>query len=311
MSKTVKCKFCGKAVDSEATHCPHCGEAIARVNKKKRMAIWLGAIALLAVVAFVVYNMLSSSKADMFAGTSLTEEDSWDIICLYRDTNNPDSLEGALLNYQNNFPRGEHALAVQTLKERLQKEAREWNNVENNGSKKELLERYMSEYKKEGFFYLRAVDKLDSITFFEQQELNTVDAYQLYLDKYPDGRYVDQAKANLEKLDVVPLTDAEENGVKDVINNHFDALSNNDSIKARTTIAKNISSYLGKKPCTPGDVSEYIRHMYEVPDRQIRFETSDFVIKKISIIEDGDPIFNVTFKVYEEMNKPSKYRETA
>ena len=112
----------------------------------------------------------------MFSSTDMTEQQSWDLICQYRDTNSPDSLEGALLIYQRNFPKGKHSLAVQTLKERLDKEAREWNRVEANGSTKELLERYLAEYSKEGFFFNRAIAKLDSITFFEKLESNTEDA---------------------------------------------------------------------------------------------------------------------------------------
>ncbi len=237
--------------------------------------------------------------------SGLTEQQSWDLICQFRDTNEPDSLDGALQRYAREYPKGEHAFDVKTLQERLKKEAKMWMKIEEGGSQKDAIENYFNEYKEEGFFFLRAIGKLDSIMFFEKQELNTVEAYQEYLDHYPDGKYVENAKENLTKLDAVPLTDAEESGAKEVIDKHFKALENNDTVLVRTTVAKNMSSYLGKKPCSPKDVCEYIRHMYETPDRRITFEITDYFVKKMTAFEGGDPIYNVTFNLKEEMNIPS------
>lgn len=305
MADRIKCSHCGKLIHKEATHCPHCGEAVDKGRqKRKRVIKWVIVLLLLAIAALVAYLLLHKTKADMIR-SGLTEQQSWDLICQYRDTNEPDSLDGALQRYADEYPKGEHAFDVKTLKERLRKEAKLWQKVEEEGSQKESLEKYLFEYKEEGFFFMRAIAKLDSITFFEKQELNTVEAYQEYLDQYPDGYYVENARQNLAKLDLVPLTDAEEEGTKEVILKHFKALENNDTVLARQTVAKNISSYLGKKPASPKDVSMYIRHMYEAPDRQIRFEASDFVIKKMTAFEGGDPIYNVTFVLNEEMNKPN------
>jgi len=304
MANLLKCRFCGKSLDKYATHCPHCGEALSFYDKKRKTIIWCISIIALFILTLLLFKLFSSSKADMFASTDMTEQESWDLICQYRDTNSPDSLEGALLIYQNNYPRGKHALAVQTLKERLFKEAREWNKVEENGSTKELLERYMAEYSKEGFFYNRAMAKLDSITFFEKLESNTVEDYQAYIDQYPEGIYVEQARTNMDKLDAISISAKEEENVQNVINNHFDALSSNDSLKLGVTIARQLSSYLGKSYCNKNDVYMYMHHVYETPGRELSFETSDFVIKKMPYDEDK-PLYNVSFSLYEEMNKPS------
>ncbi len=304
MTSTVKCRYCGKKLVANATHCPHCGEPLSAFDKKRKLIVWLSVILAAIVLAIILTNIFTSSKADLIADTNLNEEQAWEMICQYRDTNSPDSLEGALLVYQRNFPRGTHALAVQTLKERLQKEAREWTRVEDNGSTKEMLEKYMAEYSKEGFFYNRAIAKLDSITFFEKLESNTVEDYQAYLDQYPEGKYVDQARANMDKLDAVSITAKEEESVQNVINKHFEAIEHNDSVKLAITISNQLSSYLGKAYCKKSDVNFYLRHVFETPGREISFETSDFIIKKMPYDEDK-PLYNVSFSLYEEMNKPS------
>ena len=305
MADKMKCQHCGKFFQKDATHCPHCGEAVDKKRQKRKTILkWTIIFAFVAIAAATAYFLLHKSKADMIR-SGLTEQQSWDLICQYRDTNEPDSLDGALQRYADEFPKGEHAFDVKTLKERLRKEAKLWQKVEEEGSQKESLEKYLFEYKEEGFFFLRAIAKLDSITFFEKQELNTVEAYQEYLDQYPDGFYVENARQNLAKLDAVPLTDAEEEGTKEVILKHFKAIENNDTVLARTTVANNMSSYLGKKPAAPKDVSIYIRHIYETPGREITFEASDFIIKKMTAFEGGDPIYNVTFTLHEEMNKPN------
>ena len=305
MAKYYKCKSCGKRVDKDATHCPHCGESISYFEKKKKTIIWCSIVIGALLLAVIIFNLFSSSKADMFSSTNLTDQQAWEMICHYRDTNNPDSLDGALLLYQNNYPRGKHRLDVLRLRERLSKEAEQWVMIEENGSTKELLERYMAEYSKEGFFYNRAIAKLDSIMFFEKQESNTVEDYQAYLDQYPEGLYVEQARINMDKLDAITISNREEDGVQNVINTHFNALAENDSIKLGSTVSNQLSSYLGKEYCKKSDVNMYLKHMYETPGREIKFETSNFVIKKMPYDEDK-PLYNVTFNIYEEMNKTSK-----
>lgn len=302
--KTIKCPQCGKIISKNTTHCPHCGESIYKRRLKRKRVIWIISLLLLALLAFGAYQMFHKNKADMIA-SNISEEEAWELICQYRDTNNPDSLEGALERYRQTFPKGNHSFDVKTLKERLRKEQRYWESVEDNGAKRELVEKYLYEYKEEGFFYLRAVNKLDSITFFEKQELNTVEAYQDYLDQYPDGRYVEEAKANLSKLDAIPLTDAEEEEAKSVVVTHFNAMEAADTAAIAKTMAKNVSSYLGKKATKQRDVNEFVRHLYETPGRKINFNPSDFVVRKMVIIEDGAPIYNVSFKLHEEMNKPA------
>lgn len=305
MAHKTKCPQCGKTVSKESTHCPHCGEALYVKNRKKmmiRVGIVIFCIILLGVAAYFLFHR---SKADMIR-SGLSEQQSWDLICQYRDTNEPDSLEGALQRYADEYPKGSHAFDVKTLMERLKKEAKLWHKVEEEGSKRESVEKYLFEYKEEGFYFLRAITKLDSITFFEMQELNTVEAYQEYLDHYPDGAYVEQARENLTKLDAVPLTASEEDDMEEVVRKHFDAIASNDTVLARSTVASTMSSYLGKKPCTPRDVNEYIRHMYQTSGRTVSFELSDFVIKKITAFEGGEPIYNITFKLHEEMNKPNQ-----
>ncbi len=302
--KTIKCPQCGKNISKDTTHCPHCGESIYKRRLKRKRVIWIVSLLLLALLAFGAYSMFHKNKADMIA-SNISEEEAWELICQYRDTNNPDSLEGALERYRKTFPKGNHSFDVKTLKERLRKEQRYWESVEDNGAKRELIEKYLYEYKEEGFFYLKAIDKLDSITFFEKQELNTVEAYQDYLDQYPDGRYVEKAKANLSKLDAIPLTDAEEEEAKSVVITHFNAMEAADTAAIAKTMAKNVSSYLGKKAVKQRDVNEFIRHLFETPGRKVNFNLSDFIVRKMVIIEDGAPIYNVSYNLHEEMNKPA------
>ena len=102
MTKFLKCRFCGKKIDKYATHCPHCGESLSFFDKRKKTFLWLAGLLVIVLLTVFFLNLFSSSKADLFASTDMTEQEYWDLICRYRDTNSPDSLEGALLIYQNN-----------------------------------------------------------------------------------------------------------------------------------------------------------------------------------------------------------------
>lgn len=306
MAKNNLCPQCGKDVGNDHIHCPHCGESLIHHKSNRWKWATLAVICLAAIAGTAYYSIFTPDKADMFDDYDMTEQDAWDVICYYRDTNNPDSLDGAIAVYTRDYPKGPHAFDVKTLKERLDKEIRFWNKIEENGSKREMVENYMFEYAEEGFFFLRAVDKLDSITFFEKQAINTPEAYQEYLDRYPEGKYIDKAQENLNALDVISLLQGEEDKVVEVIKAHFNAMENNDTLSVNKTIANNISSYMGKTGCKHKDVCEYIKHMYEVPGRKVQFETKDFSIKKMTAPDNEDKvIFNVEFLLHENMNKTS------
>ena len=300
------CPACGKEVQHDNIHCPHCGESLIHHHNNRWKWATLAILCLAAIAGTAYYYIFKPDKAAMFDEYEMTEQDAWDVICYYRDTNNPDSLDGALAVYDRDYPKGPHSFDVKTLKERLNKEIKMWNKIEENGSKREMVETYMFEYAEEGFFFLSAVDKLDSITFFEKQAINTPEAYQEYLDRYPEGKYVKKAQDNISNLDIIPLNQAEEQKVVDVINEHFKAMEQNDTVLVANTIAKTLSSYMGKAGCKKSDVNEYIKHIFKVNGRKVGFETKDFAIKKITAPDDEDKvIFNVEFRLHETMNKPA------
>ena len=64
--------MCGKKINSEATHCPHCGEAVnRRAVKKKRLIIAAAAIAAIALLAWGAYAIFHKDKSDLIADNNM------------------------------------------------------------------------------------------------------------------------------------------------------------------------------------------------------------------------------------------------
>ena len=100
-----------------------------------------------------------------------------------------------------------------------------------------------------------------------------------------------------EKLNNGNLTKQEREDIKTVLDNHFQALTDDDEALLRTTLGKTVNSYLGKMDLTIDDMVDYMHSLSEENGGDGGFYT----VHNIDIKKFDDPgapvIYNVQFNL--------------
>ncbi len=223
------------------------------------------------------------------------EEEAWNLVMKYRNNFDADELEDALDDYISDFASGLHSAEAKSMYENLIREKAAWKAAVSQ-NKSQAMHDFMDMFSN-GFYHKTAYTKLDSLSFFEAKSKNTKEAIDYYIDTFSDGKYVDEAMAISEKLINGNLTNQERESVKAVLDNHFQALADNDETLLRSTIGSTVNSYLGKTDLTPEDMVDYMNNLYEENGGDGGFYTVHNVeIKKFD--DAGAPlIYNVQFNL--------------
>lgn len=254
---------------------------------------WLK-LALVAVILIVgiIYLCLCLTR-----GTELPETAAWARVGQFQASNDVDSIEKALDDYLWTYSDGRYAEDARTLRNRLRSEREEWEKVMNSDFTLERVDEYIYAHP-DGFFHYQALMALDSLTFLKACEDNTESAIMGYLDQYPDGRFVERARQQLKNVGKQEVSQAEKTAAADMISKHFAAMQDN-SQTIVTTIADNLSSYIGKPTPTVEDVLAYMAHFHKGSDTKL-LEASNYEVEKMMSI-DG-PMYSVQFKLKETIN---------
>ena len=223
------------------------------------------------------------------------EEEAWNLVMKYRNNFDADRLEDALDDYISDFSSGLHSAEAKSMYENLVREKAAWRAAVSQ-NKSQAMHDFMDMFSN-GFYHKTAYVKLDSLSFFEAKNKNTKEAIDYYIDTFSDGKYVDEAMAISEKLNNGNLTNQERENVKAVLDNHFQALADNDETLLRSTIGQSVNSYLGKTDLTPEDMVDYMNNLYEENGGDGGFYTvHNIEIKKFD--DPGAPlIYNVQFNL--------------
>lgn len=268
-------------------------------NEKKDLArrfasnkwLWVAVISAM-ILGGIIYGLLSLTR-----GTELTETDAWQRVGHFQATGQLDSMEAALNDYLWTYGDGRYSEDARTLRDRLNRERDEWEKVVDNHCTLETVDEYIYAHP-DGFFRAQALTLLDSLTFLNAQELNTEEALMNYLEQYPTGRFVSQTQTLLKSIGKTEASDEEVTAAKATVERHFKAMQENEQTIV-TTLADNMSSYIGKPNPTVSDVLAYMAHFHKGNDTKT-LTSQDFVVKKM-MNADG-PMYSVQFLLVETIN---------
>ena len=271
---------------------PYLLNVINRVRRRKafKRNAWL--VLLLLILGGVAYAYYNLKVPDY---NSKKEEEAWNLVMKYRNEFDADRLEDALDDYISDFSSGLHSSEAKSMYENLVREKAAWNAAvrQNNA---QAMHDFMDMFSN-GFYHKTAYVKLDSLAFLEAKNKNTKEAIDYYIDTYSDGKYIEQAMAISEKLNNGNLTKQEREDIKTVLDNHFQALTDDDEALLRTTLGKTVNSYLGKMDLTIDDMVDYMHSLSEENGGDGGFYT----VHNIDIKKFDDPgapvIYNVQFNL--------------
>lgn len=226
-----------------------------------------------------------------------TEEEAWTRIGRFRSENQADSMELALEYYLDNYPDGKYATEAGNLQDLFNQEKKQWLDILQHNCSIEAVDRFIFNHP-DGFFHTQAVNAIDSLTFRAAEAEHTTEALQAYVDEYPEGRFLPQAHALLNKLELGDMSAEEKETVTQTLRNHFHYLTiNSDEIES--TVAPVLSSYMGKSQSTSDDVMTYMQHVHADGKMKL-IEPHDINIKKIE--SKSGSLYNATFRLVEVVN---------
>jgi len=227
-----------------------------------------------------------------------TEEDTWARIGKFRAEEQTDSLGFALNYYVEHFDEGKHLSEVQTLKTTFDEETDEWEEASKRGCTLEQIDKFLNRYPA-GFYRKQALFAIDSLSFRYAEEQNSVTALEDYLLNFPEGKFAHKAKTMIDGTEERSVTSDERRLIANVVKTHFSSMTQGDEEGISSTLAENISCYIGKKNCTKEDVLEYMNNVNSDYKTKV-MEVANFNIRKIGVA--GIPVFNVQFRLTETIN---------
>lgn len=222
-----------------------------------------------------------------------SERQVFESITRYEQQRNYDSLEIALSEYLDTYNSDAfHYQQVKNLSDRFFAENTDWQ-----AATKSLSIESMNNFiniHPDGFFKDVAYDKLDSLSFEEAKEQNTVEAYEQYMDKFSEGKYVKDADEAIENLDKKEISAEEKSDAVRAVAKHFNSMADNDQSGLLATLADNINTYIGKKDATTEDICDYMQKVHS-NGRNMSFEVKKAVVTKESA--GSRDIYNVKFNL--------------
>lgn len=253
--------------------------------------LWVALLSAM-ILGGIIYAVLSLTR-----GTELTETDAWQRVGHFQAAGELDSMEAALNDYLWTYGDGRYSEDARTLRDRLNRERDEWEKVVDNHCTLEAVDEYIYAHP-DGFYRSEALVLLDSLSFLDAQEQNTEEALMNYMEQYPTGRFVSQAQTLLKSVEKTDVTDEEAKAAKATVEKHFKDMQENEQTIV-TTLADNMSSYIGKPNPTVSDVLAYMAHFHKGNDTKT-LSAKDFSVKKM-MHPDG-PMYSVQFMLVETIN---------
>ena len=219
--------------------------------------------------------------------------------------------EVILQNYLAVYPNAPqvHRDSVQLMLDEFKKVEMEWENAFN-GKSSDLLEQFVDKHPNHANVSL-ANQMIDSLDWVEALNANTADAFKHYIDKHPNSEHVAEAREQFEQLDEIRVSPQEFNMLMGLFRTHFDALTQEDEAKLKSTITPQLEWYMSKKKATPADAVRYMRLLYDPKDvEMVNFTISNDVrVVKQPIGNSGDHAFAVVFGVDRHIDRRDKSLE--
>ena len=260
-------------------------------NKKSKAPLIITIIVVvLLLIGGGVYFYVSNNAAH-------EEEMAYEVL---ENNNNPQDYEDFLQNY----PNSEHADEVRSRLQKLQDMLSKWNSIALSDDVNDFVNF------KEQFTdpqYSRLCDiKIDSLDFITAQRVNTPEAFQLYLDNHPDGRYASEASVAQGSLREQEVTETDREQITEVLTDFFNGFANRDESKICANISSTMTTFLHKQNATKADVLSKIDAMFNEHIQGCQFNVNRDTQITRKNDSSGNAMFTVTFTVDQHISRDNE-----
>ena len=152
-------------------------------------------------------------------------------------------------------------------------------------------------------------DSLDQVLWEKTIQQNNEEAYQLYLQKFPEGKHADQAKKHVEYAEKLKLTDEEEYEAGETISSFFRCLAHGYEDDMLSYLNPNLSTFLGKKNATKVDAIAYMKKIHSDDVYSVDINMGDIEVKK-ELIDNDEPVYTAKFTYDQRLEREDTSLET-
>jgi len=299
----INCPECGQEVSDQAETCPHCGVAIAK-KPRSRKGCWLALIVVLLLVAIATaggyfYFQYTQKQNEQYAYQNAMESSETAILQNFLDiyTDAPTS----------------HRDSVKSQLEKLRRIDMEWNNVVRSKSKTALLG-YAKKYP-HSVHVTEARLLVDSLDWVQAATVNTMEAYQTYMNAHQDGLHYDEAKMNYDTLNERQVTPEEQQMISQLFTTYFNSLAQDDETGLLGTLATVVHTFFNRHNVSQAEVVNYMKKLHAAADiTGMNFLlNNDWQIDKIENNDTGETEYAVTFSLNQHIDRtdPSKENQAS
>ena len=152
-------------------------------------------------------------------------------------------------------------------------------------------------------------DSLDQALWEKTIAKDESAAYELYLEKFPEGKHAEQAQKRLDYEEKLRLTDSEEYRVSEAISYFFNNLAGGYEDSMISYLNPNLSTFLGKKNATKVDAIAYMKKIHSDDVYSVDITMGDIEVKK-SLIDNEEPVYTATFTYDQRLEREDTSLET-
>lgn len=262
----------------------------ARKKTGRRVAMFFLFVIMVAAVAAGIYYYKATTLAQ-------DEQTAYEILI---DNEQVKDYE----DYLSRFPNSEHAQEVKERLESLKTMYEQWATTLASGHQRDF-ELFKQNYPNS--LLKRQCDlKIDSLDWVDAQSAGTMEAFDAYLDKHPEGRYSSEALILKEKVADVTATVEDKIMAEQKLSGFFRAFGSNDNEAICTYIATTMTRFLSKENATKADVTDLVARTYNEHILSCNFVMNDDMVVKKGRDAVGDPYYNVTFSVDQHINRDNE-----
>ena len=331
--KAPTCPSCGIEIADKVTRCPECGETFFRdeivcpnchhpasstpvaapatavpvrdseptprqgtpekpaTTPKKKRNIWIPLLVsffialLFCGICFYMYQNAQDNKEQQEYEFAIKSEE-------------PLVLQSYLDTYKD-APK-EHIDAINKHFQEIKQRDHDWRDACISNSKS-MLQDYLKKYPN-STHRAEAVQIIDSLDWAQASSLNTVEAYNAYLNEHDPSDHYEEAKDRIKKLKTQTVTDEERSMVAQLFRRFFISINERDEQTLTSSVAEGLT-LLGKQQASKNDVILMMNKMYKEDVEKIIWRINkDYNISKREI-GDGQYEYAVTFTANEEVQK--------
>ena len=278
----INCPECNHQVSDKAATCPNCGIQIAgnpdiinpnapKRSKPDAKASGKGKSSRWTIIFFIILILVIAAAGGFYyLYNQMQIKDEQVAFEQAVESHNVDELQRYLAHY--GAAPQEHRDSVKAMLQHMR-------DAERNKEEQEQL------------------DAIDSIDYALAKRLNTIEAYEKYIQQHPNSKHLEEVKTRIIELASSNATTEEIDFARSVCRRFFQAINSHDTDQLLSTVTETMTQFLNRAGASNSDVITFMEKLYKPDVRNLNFRIIAPFNAKHATDETGTEVLRTQFTV--------------